>query len=168
MDKNDCDEENDNDSIMDAKDEPELDEKFHDALFVDEEVDIKPGKMDTVQVKLNSAKEIDSKKNKKVNDVEKTIKKVDKTSLTIFSQNSNKICIYFNKNCYPGGHALKKKIANLPESIGPGPISLILQEAITMFVNLNLFPWIALKKIKKIQKMLFNGPGGIEMRVSTK
>eukprot|EP00102_Acyrthosiphon_pisum_P026276 XP_016663486.1 PREDICTED: scm-like with four MBT domains protein 1 [Acyrthosiphon pisum] len=152
--------ENDYDLILDVKYEPGLDEEFYDALFVDEAVDIKSKKM-------NSAKEIDSKKNKKVNDVVKTIKKVDKTSLNIFSQNNNEICIYFNKDCYYGGHVVKKKIANLPESIGPGPISLILQEAITIIVNLNSFPWIALKKIKKNKKMLFNGPGGVEMRVST-
>jgi len=153
---------------LEAKYEPELDEEFHDALFFDEAVDIIPKKIDTVQVKMNSAKEIYSKKNKKVNGVEKTIKKVDKTSLNIFSQNNNKICIYFNKDCYHGSHVVKKKIANVPDSIGPGPISSILQEAIAIFVNLNLFPWIALKKIKNIQKMLFNGPGGVEMRVSTK
>jgi len=77
------------------------------------------------------------------------------------------MCIYFNKDCYPGGHVVKKKILNLPVCIGPGPVPLILQEAITIFVDLDYMPWNALKKIKKIQNMLFNGPGGVEMLIST-
>ncbi|KAL5237491.1 hypothetical protein ACI65C_004901 [Semiaphis heraclei] len=92
---------------------------------------------------------------------------VTNNSSVMFSKNSYKMCIYFNKYCYPGGHVVKKKILNLPNSIDPGPVSTILREAISLFVDLDCFPWNALKKIKEVQNMLFNGPGGVKMWITT-
>jgi len=186
---------------LDAKDEPELDEEFHDALFSDEndikpeevdikpeEVDIKPEEVDNIpeevdnipeevdnkleevdynSAKRNNAKEVNLKKKKKVYHVEKSIENAFKISSKLFSKNSYRMCIYFNKDCYPGGHIVKKKIPSLPVCIGPGPVSSILREALTAFVDLDYFPGNALKKIKKIQNMLFNGPGGIEVWITT-
>lgn len=119
---------------------PELDEEFHDALFSEEE---------TMQ-KENTDVKIEEIKPKNL------IKAV------------YEMIIYFNKNCYSGTHTVKKKISNLPMSIGPGPVSKILQEAITIFINLDFSPRNALKKIKKSQHMLFDEPGGVEMLISTK
>jgi len=76
--------------------------------------------------------------------------------------------IYFNKYCYAGNNLVENEIVNIPSSIGPGPVSRILYEAITIFVNLNNFPNNALKKIKKVQHLLFNEPGGVELLVTTK
>ncbi|XP_029342125.1 scm-like with four MBT domains protein 1 isoform X2 [Acyrthosiphon pisum] len=207
--KKDSADEYDNDPIFDAKDEPELDEEFHDALFLDEnnikpeEVDIKPEEYDNIPdevdnipdevdnipdevdnildevdykleevnykpAKRNNAEEVNlNNKKKKVYHVEKSIDNVVRNSSKLFSKNSYQMCIYFNKDCYPGGHVVKKKIPSLPVCIGPGLVSSILRDAITAFVNLDYFPSNALKKIKKIQNMLFNGPGGVEMWITT-
>ncbi|XP_022180429.1 scm-like with four MBT domains protein 1 [Myzus persicae] len=213
--KQDSDDECDDGLILDTKSEPELDEEFHDALYIDEknntkteEVDIKPKEVDIkpeeVEIKpkddikpeeddikpeevdfkteeddiqlgevhnkpekKKSAKVVNPKKNKKVNHIEKTIENVVRNSSNMFSKNKYEIKIYFNKDCYSGGHVVKKKIPQLPDSIGPGPVSSILREAITLFVDLDYFPCSALKKIKKIQNMLFNGPGGVEMWITT-
>lgn len=65
----------------------------------------------------------------------------------------NQLNIYFNKNCY-SGRMVKKRIPALPNSIGPGPVSKMLQKAITLFVNLDNIPQFALFKIYKVQKLI--------------
>ncbi|XP_029341210.1 scm-like with four MBT domains protein 1 [Acyrthosiphon pisum] len=191
--KEDTTDEYDSNPILDAKDKFELDEKFHDALFLDEndikpeEIDIKPEEVDIkpeeVDIKLeevdtkqeevnykpekrNNAKEVNLKKKK--DHVKKSIKNVVINSSKLFSKNSYKMCIYFNIDCYPGSHIAKRKIPSLPVCIGPGPVSSILQEAISAFVDLDYFPSNALENIKKIQSMLFSGPGGVEKWITTK
>jgi len=167
---------NDIEPNLDVKLEtPELDEEFHDALFLDEEDDNLQENTNTVQEKMNTVKEknniineVNFKKYKEVSNIDTTIEDVVKNTSKTFYKNSYKMSIYFNKDCYPGGHVVKRKIPKLPNSIGPGIVSSILQEAITIFVDLDYFPWSALKKIKKIQNMLFNGPGGVEMLIKTK
>lgn len=130
--------------IVDVKIEsPELDEEFHDALFQEEEEE------DTM---------------KKENTDVRIKETIPKNSIKAVYE----MIIYFNKNCYSGTHTDKKKISHLPISIGPGPVSKILQKAITTFINLDFSPGDALKKIKKIQHMLFDEPGGVEMLISTK
>jgi len=62
-------------------------------------------------------------------------------------KNNYEMCIYFNKDCYSGGCVVKNKISTLPNSIGPGLVSSILQQAIPIFVGINYFPQYALKKI---------------------
>lgn len=83
-----------------------------------------------------------------------------------FFKNSYKMCIYFNKNCSTNNYFIKKKVARLPNCIGPGPVSKILQKALTMFVKLEYVPSTVLRKIKKNQNMLFNGPGGVNMIIT--
>lgn len=85
-----------------------------------------------------------------------------------FKNVNKKFCIYFNKDCYPGNHTVKRKVAALPENIGPGFVSKVLQEAISILVSLDYYPWVALKKIKKLQHQLFNESGGVVKMVSTK
>lgn len=65
----------------------------------------------------------------------------------------NQFYIYFNKNCYSGS-IVKKRIPALPSSIGPGPVSKMLQKAITLFVNLDIIPQNALVKLMQVQKSI--------------
>ncbi|KAL4104178.1 hypothetical protein QTP88_019487 [Uroleucon formosanum] len=132
-----------------------------------DEVDIKLEEVDYKPEKMDNANEVNLKK-KKSSHVEKSIENMVKNDSKLFSKNSYMMCIYFNKDCYLGGHVVKKKILNLPVCIGPGPVSSILKEALTIFVDLDYFPFNALKNIKKIQNLLFNGPGGVEMWITTK
>jgi len=193
---------------LDAKEESELDEIFHDALLLDEnyikpeevdikleevdiikeevdiikeEVDIKSEKVDNIPeevdnkleevdykpAKRKNTKEVNLKEKKKVYLVEKCIEKGVRNSSKLLSKSSYKMCIYFNKDCYPGGHIVKKKISSLPDCIGPGPVSSILQDGITTFVDLDYSPPTTLKKIKQIQNKLFSGPGGVEIWITT-
>lgn len=145
--------------------QPELDEEFHDALFSEEEVNtLKKENVDfTKKEKIDNVKhlkELDTN-NEDANSREKNM---DET----LCPNKLKLSVYFNKSCYPGSGMIKKKVDRLPNSIGPGPVTKILQEAITTFVNLDYFPSIALKKIKKNQQMLFNGPGGVSKLITSK
>lgn len=126
--------------ISDIKMEsPELDEEFHDALFSEEEDTIKK---ENTEIKIKES--------------------ILKNSIKAVYE----MTIYFNKNCYSGTRTVKKKISNLPMSIGPGPVSKILHKAIILFINLDFSPRDALKKIKKSQHMLFDGPGGVEILIS--
>lgn len=129
---------------------PELDEEFHDALFCEEET---IGK-----------KEVSSES---VNDEikEKIMLTINKKSLF---KNSYIMSIYFNKKCNPGCYMTRKKISTLPDSLGPGPVSNILHKAITLLINLSYFPSASLKRIKNNQNTLLNGPGGVEMLITTK
>ncbi|XP_060871947.1 scm-like with four MBT domains protein 1 isoform X2 [Metopolophium dirhodum] len=136
---------------------PELDEKLHDALFLDV-------KVDDIHENINTVNKCNSKKYK-VNNIDTIIEYVvNNTS----PKNSYKMCIYFNKDCYCGSHLIKKKIPTLPNSIGPGLVSSILQQAITILVDLAYFPSNALKIIKKNENKLLNGLGGVKILISTK
>lgn len=101
-------------------------------------------------------------------DVMKQKNNVFKNNTKILNTSERNLCVYFNKSCYSGACIKKKKIPNLPKRIGPGPVSKVLQDAITTFVGMNCNPTIALKKIKNVQKELFDGPGGVELFVTTK
>lgn len=129
---------------------PELDEEFHDALFCEEEP--------------ISKKEVSSES------VKDTIKEkiMSTTNKKLLFKNSYIMSIYFNKKCNPGCYITRKKISTLPDSLGPGPVSNILHKAITLLINLSYFPSASLKRIKKNQKTLLNGPGGVEMLLTTK
>lgn len=136
---------------------PELDKELHDALLLDV-------KVDNIQENINSVKEFNPKKYKVNNNDTITEYLVNNIS----PKNNNKICIYFNKDCYSGGHVVKKKMPTVPNSIGPDNVFFILKRAITILVGLDYFPWNALKKIKDNENMLFNGPGRIKILISTK
>lgn len=147
--------------------QPDLDEDFHDALFLEEEVDAKKIEKENV---INKSEKNNDDNIKEVHAQKRTREQENISNIPIkrFYTNIYKMCIYFNKDCYPGSNLVKNKIANIPCSIGPGPVSRILHEAITIFVNLDYFPNNALKKLKKVQKLLFNEPGGVELFVTTK
>lgn len=149
---------NDDDKPMIKLEQPELDEEFHDALFSEEEVD------------TLKKERVDITKKEKVDDVKHVIEfdtKI-KNENTCEKDMDETLYVYFNKNCYPGSGMRKKKIEKLPNSIGPGPVARVLQEAISIFVNLDYFPSTALKRIKTNQKMLFSGPEGISKLIISK
>lgn len=142
-----------------VKAEPsDVDEELHDALFLEDEIDKDEEKISTNKednLFLNSEESLHINKNENV------FKNHIKTHC------SDQICVYFNKNCYPGNHLSKRRVQRLPNKIGPGSVLTVLYEAISLFVNLDYFPWNALKKIKQIEYMLINESEGVEMKVTT-
>lgn len=142
---------------------PELDEEFHDALFSEEK------EVDTMNEDIENEIAYSSLKNREKE--RRTVYKKENLSeepLETFYQNKYTMSIYFNKNCYVGGRKVNKNISNLPNTIGPGPVSKILQQAISLFVALDVCPLSSLKKIKEVQHMLFNEPGGVEVTITAK
>jgi len=135
---------------------PELDEEFHDALFSEEEnaknSSEKESNVGTVKKEMHSAIE------------EENLSTIKKTLHT----ESYKICIYFNKNCKPGSHIVRKKITELPDSIGPGPVLNVLQKSITILINSFYFPVTSLKKIKNNENILFEDLTGVPILITTK
>uniref|UniRef100_A0A670Y7Y8 SLED domain-containing protein n=1 Tax=Pseudonaja textilis TaxID=8673 RepID=A0A670Y7Y8_PSETE len=45
------------------------------------------------------------------------------------------VCVYVNKNGNSGPHLDKKKIQQLPDHFGPGPVNVVLQQAVQACVN---------------------------------
>lgn len=86
--------------------------------------------------------------------------------MDVLSDISPNICIYFNKNCVTNYHFIQKKILQLQNYIGPGPVTETLQAAVTVFVNLGYAPTTLLRKIKKNQKILYDGSAGVSMSVN--
>ncbi|XP_013794742.1 scm-like with four MBT domains protein 1 [Limulus polyphemus] len=43
--------------------------------------------------------------------------------------------IYFNHRCFTGPYLSKSRLAELPRHIGPGPVALVMKEAVSMLVN---------------------------------
>lgn len=136
---------------------PELNEEFHDALFSEGN-----------DIAKNSVKNESN-----VHSVEKemhdNIKKENLSSLnkTTLHTNNYKVCIYFNKSCKPGSQIVRRKIAELPDSIGPGPVLNILQKAITLLINSVYFPVTSLKKIKSNENIIFKDICGVPMSITT-
>lgn len=136
----------DHNMIVDIKEEPpESDEESHNELFNEDEIN--------KNILIAKKEEIDSD----------SIKNISQG----FYKYKYQMCLYFNKSCYPGGHIVRSKIAELPDSVGPGSVSQVLYEAITLIVNSNYFPYTALKKIKRHENMLFNSLGGVTMSVAS-
>lgn len=129
---------------------PELDEEFHDALFCEEEP-IGTKEVSSESVRDEIKEKIISTRNRR-----------------FLLKNSYIMSIYFNKKCNPGCHIARKKVSTLPDSLGPGPVSNILHKAITLLINLSYFPSASLKRMKKNQNTLLNGPGGVKMLFTTK
>ncbi|XP_050436078.1 uncharacterized protein LOC126842903 [Adelges cooleyi] len=86
----------------------------------------------------------------------------------VVSNMSKNICIYFNKDCYPGNNIQKSKIPKIPHIIGPGSPCKVLQQAIGIFVNLDYNPWVALRKIKNIQHLICGDLEGVKMKITSK
>ena len=43
--------------------------------------------------------------------------------------------IYFNHRCFSGRYLSKARIAELPKSVGPGPVVLVMKEVLSMLIN---------------------------------
>lgn len=81
---------------------------------------------------------------------------------------NNEICIYLNKDCYPGYRLVKEKISSLPTYIGSGPAPKILQVAITLFIHIVYYPKSSLQEILRIQRKLMDGPSGANTLITIK
>jgi len=121
----------------------EVDEEFHDALFLDDELNIN----------TNNEIYVDKKDNFKIIKEE-------------LGTNIYEICIYFNKFCSYGSNMSKRKVNMLPECLGPGPVIQILQKAINTFIDLYHFPGKILEHINAIQSIFLKGPGGVKVPIS--
>ncbi|VVC29794.1 SLED domain,Zinc finger, C2CH-type,Sterile alpha motif/pointed domain,Mbt repeat [Cinara cedri] len=98
--------------------------------------------------------------------VDLTKRKKVKEQTTTLNRNYYEMSIYFNKNCSNQNHFVKSKLAKIPNVIGPGPVSKILSEALAIFIRINYVPFSVLKNIKKKQRKLFDGPGGVSMVIT--
>ncbi|XP_050534831.1 MBT domain-containing protein 1-like isoform X2 [Daktulosphaira vitifoliae] len=143
--------------------------------YIDNKPDLKndlviPHTMLKTEVLNHEISELENKSKSEEFKLVQQIKSDDifKSSPSFKSNVNKKFYIHFNKDCYPGNHTVKRKITALPNNIGPGFVSKVLQEAISIFVSLDYYPWVALKKIKKLQHLLYNEPGGVVKMVSTK
>jgi len=43
--------------------------------------------------------------------------------------------IYFNYRCFTGPYLSKGRLMLLPQSVGPGPVSLVMREVLSMLIN---------------------------------
>jgi hypothetical protein len=43
--------------------------------------------------------------------------------------------IYFNHKCFTGPFLSKGKLAQLPKTVGPGPVTLVLREVLSMLIS---------------------------------
>jgi len=43
--------------------------------------------------------------------------------------------IYFNYRCFTGPYLSKGRLMLLPQSVGPGPVTLVVREVLTMLIN---------------------------------
>ena len=43
--------------------------------------------------------------------------------------------IYFNHRCFSGPYLSKGRIAGLPRSVGPGPVTLVMTEVLSLLIN---------------------------------
>lgn len=60
--------------------------------------------------------------------------------------------IYFNHKCFSGPHLSKGRIAELPCSVGPGPLSLVMKEVLTMLIS------VAYKSSRVLREIQLVGP----------
>ncbi|XP_036366059.1 scm-like with four MBT domains protein 1 isoform X1 [Octopus sinensis] len=59
--------------------------------------------------------------------------------------------IYYNHRCFSGPYLAKSRIAELPKSIGPGPIKLVMTEVLTMLIN------VAYKSSRVLRELQVDG-----------
>lgn len=60
--------------------------------------------------------------------------------------------IYFNHKCFSGPFLSKGRIAELPKSVGPGPITLVMKEVLSMLIN------VAYKSSRVLRELQMEGP----------
>ena len=65
--------------------------------------------------------------------------------------------IYFNHRCFSGPFLSKGRIAELPKSVGPGPIDLVMKEVLTLLCSV---AYVSSRVLKEIEK---DGPANPSM-----
>ncbi|PVD24335.1 hypothetical protein C0Q70_14815 [Pomacea canaliculata] len=60
--------------------------------------------------------------------------------------------IYFNHRCFSGPYLSKGRIAELPQSVGPGPLQLVMKEVLTMLIS------VAYKSCRVLREIQLDGP----------
>ena len=59
--------------------------------------------------------------------------------------------IYFNHRCFSGPYLSKGRIAELPKSVGPGPVTLVMKEVLSMLIN------VAYKSSRVLRELQMDG-----------
>jgi len=59
--------------------------------------------------------------------------------------------IYFNYRCFTGPYLSKGRLMLLPQSVGPGPVSLVMREVLTMLIN------VAYKSSRVLRELQLDG-----------
>lgn len=66
--------------------------------------------------------------------------------------------IYFNHRCFSGPYLSKGRIADLPKSVGPGPMHLVLKEVLGLLIN------VAYKSCRALKEIQLDGPHNPHMK----
>lgn len=66
--------------------------------------------------------------------------------------------IYFNHRCFSGPLLSKGRLAELPKQVGPGPISLVMKEVLTMLIN------VAYKSSRVLSELQLRGKPNLNMQ----
>ena len=59
--------------------------------------------------------------------------------------------IYFNHKCFSGPFLSKGRIAELPKCVGPGPVTLVMKEVLSMLIN------VAYKSSRVLRELQLEG-----------
>jgi len=59
--------------------------------------------------------------------------------------------IYFNYRCFTGPYLSKGRLMLLPQSVGPGPVSLVIREVVSMLIN------VAYKSSRVLRELQLDG-----------
>ena len=59
--------------------------------------------------------------------------------------------IYFNYRCFTGPYVSKGRLMLLPQSVGPGPVSLVIREVLSMLIN------VAYKSSRILRELQLDG-----------
>ena len=59
--------------------------------------------------------------------------------------------IYFNYRCFTGPYLSKGRLMLLPQSVGPGPVNLVMREVLTMLIN------VAYKSSRVLRELQLDG-----------
>lgn len=60
--------------------------------------------------------------------------------------------IYFNHKCFTGPFLSKTGLAKLPKAVGPGPVTLVLKEILSMLIGIAYLPNRVLKELQCLEK----------------
>ena len=73
--------------------------------------------------------------------------------VTVIIAGSSSWCpkIYFNYRCFTGPYLSKGRLMLLPQSVGPGPVMLVMREVLTMLIN------VAYKSSRVLRELQLDG-----------